>query len=267
MVRQFVMDRRSYLRTVGATGVGVTLAGCLGQFGGGNGDDDTIVPGTAPGFPPFEFFDEDETLVGFDIDLLDAVVAETAYTLGDWQEFEFDSLIPALTAENIDVIAAAMTITEDRAETIAFSDPYYSSDQSIVVREGEADQYTELSDLSAIVVGAQSGTTGEGVVQDELIDGGDLDEGDYRAFDNYVLAVQALENGDVDAVVIDQPVGETFAGQRSVEVAFIYETGEEFGFGLRQDDDDLQATLNEGLAAVREESRYEEITNTWFGDG
>ncbi len=264
MSRRYSMDRRSYLRAVGATGLATGLAGCLG---GPGGDGEEVVPGTAPGFPPFEFFNEEEELVGFDIDLLEAVVAETDLALGDWREFEFDSLIPALTSENIDVIAAAMTITDDRDQTIDFSDPYYSSDQSIVVREGEAGDYSQLSDLSGIAVGAQSGTTGEGVVQDQLIANGHIDENQYRAFDNYVLAVQALENGDVDAVVIDEPVGTTFADQRAVEVAFVYETGEQFGFGVRDGDDDLQTALNDGLAAVRESGQYQEITNTWFGQG
>jgi polar amino acid transport system substrate-binding protein len=257
------MDRRTYLRTVGAAGLATGLAGCLGGLGGGG---DEITPATAPGFPPFEMVEGGE-LVGFDVDLLKAVVEETSFTLGEWEQLEFDSLIPALTSENIDVIAAAMTITEERDQTIDFTDPYYSSDQSIVVRAGEGGQYGELSDLSDQQIGAQSGTTGEGVVQDELIANGHIAENQYRAFDNYVLAVQALENGDVDAVVIDQPVGATFADQRDVEVAFVYETGEEFGFGVREDDDDLRTGLNDGLAAVRDSGEYTEITNTWFGQG
>lgn len=258
------MDRRAYLRTIGAAGLASGLAGCLGELGGGS---DEITPATAPGFPPFEMV-EDGELVGFDVDLLEAVVAETDFELGEWEQLEFDSLIPALTSENIDVIAAAMTITAERDETIDFSDPYYSSDQSIVVREGEGGQYSSLSDLSSVdAVGAQSGTTGEGVVQDELIANGHVAEGDYRAFDNYVLAVQSLENGDVDAVVIDEPVGNTFADQRAVEVAFVYETGEEFGFGVRDGDEDLQTGLNDGLAAVRQGGQYGQITSKWFGQG
>lgn len=258
------MDRRAYLRTVGAAGLATGLAGCLGGLGGGGSE--AITPATAPGFPPFEMIDEGE-LVGFDVDLLEAVVGETDLELGEWEQLEFDSLIPALTAENIDVIAAAMTITEDRDETIDFSDPYYSSDQSIVVREGEGGQYSELPDLADLAIGAQSGTTGEDVVEDELIANGHIEEGDYRAFDNYVLAVQALENGDVDAVVIDEPVGNTFADERDVEVAFVYETGEQFGFGVRDGDDDLQSALNDGLAAVRESGEYGQITSEWFGQG
>lgn len=222
-----------------------------------------ITAGTAPGFPPFEIKEGGE-LTGFDIDLLEAVVAESDYTLTGWSEFEFDSLIPALTSNKIDVVAAAMTINDEREQTIDFSDPYYSADQAIVVRQGGDFQPTALSDLSGKRVGAQKGTTGEGVVKDELIATNRLKQANYKAFDNYVLSVQALENGDIDAIVVDQPVAQTFASQRQVEVAFVYETGENYGFGIREDDDDLQSALNSGLQAVRDSGEYTEIRNEWF---
>ncbi|WP_224449186.1 basic amino acid ABC transporter substrate-binding protein [Haloprofundus salilacus] len=283
------VSRRTYLKFVGASSVaGITAtAGCTvdsGGDGGGGGDggsgNDTgtdggngngdggnmeIVPGTAPGFPPFEFKNESGELVGFDIDLLSAVVEETDYTLAAWEEFEFDSLIPALQNDRIDVIAAAMTITEDRQETIAFSDPYYNADQAILV-SGDGDFSPQsLDDLSGQTVGAQEGTTGAGVVEDELVADGDIQQSNFRTYGNYVLAVQDLENGNVDALVIDQPVAQTFADQRNVEIAFVYETGERYGFGLRQNDDDVVSALNEGLQAVRDSGRYEEIRNEWFG--
>ena len=222
-----------------------------------------ITAGTAPGFPPFEIKEGGE-LTGFDIDLLEAVVAESDYTLTGWSEFEFDSLIPALTSDKIDVVAAAMTINDERDQTIDFSDPYYSADQAIVVRQGGDFQPTALGDLSGKRVGAQKGTTGEGVVKDELIAENRLKEANYKAFDNYVLSVQALENGDIDAIVVDQPVAQTFASQRQVQVAFVYETGENYGFGIREDDDELQSALNSGLQAVRDSGEYAEIRNEWF---
>jgi len=164
------ISRRTYLKlTGGASAVGLTgVAGCLGD----GGDSTTITPGTAPGFPPFEM-QEDGELVGFDIDLLEAVVDETEYELGEWATFEFDSLIPALTQnEEIDVIAAAMTITEDRQETIAFSDPTGESDQAILVREGGDFQPSAWEDFEGVSVGAQSGTTGADQVQSNLVDPG-----------------------------------------------------------------------------------------------
>ncbi|MBX0294815.1 basic amino acid ABC transporter substrate-binding protein [Haloarcula nitratireducens] len=270
------LSRRQYLTSVGGAAVTLSVAGCMGDGGSGNGDGGggngsagteqapSITAGTAPGFPPFEMKEGGE-LVGFDIDLFEAVVSETEYRFDGWSEFEFDSLIPALTNNNIDAIAAGMTINEKRDQTIDFTDPYYSSDQAIVVREDGDFSPGSLSDLADRPVGAQKGTTGEGVVQDELV-GDEISENQYNAYDNYVLAIQDLQNGNVDAVVIDVPVAETFAKNRPVEIAFVYETGEKFGFGVRTDDDELTSALNSGLSAVRESGRYEELTQKWFGE-
>ncbi|MFC7076442.1 basic amino acid ABC transporter substrate-binding protein [Haloarcula halophila] len=260
------LSRRQYLTTVGGSAVAFSVAGCMGDggSGGSGGSEPTITAGTAPGFPPFEM-KEGGDLVGFDVDLLEAVVEETDYSFEGWEEFEFDSLIPALNNDNIDVIAAAMTITDDRDENIDFSDPYYSADQSIIVRADGDFSPGSLDDLSDRPIGAQKGTTGEGVVNEELV-GSRITEGQYNAYDNYVLAVQDLENGNIDAVVLDQPVAETFAANRPVSVAFVYETGERYGFGIREGDSDRQSALNDGLSTVRENGTYEELTQTWFGE-
>lgn len=256
-MRESNHGRRTYLKTIsGATVVG--LAGCTGGSSGG-----TLVPGTAPGFPPFEVKRGGE-LTGFDIELLTAVVGETQYELGDWKEFEFSSLIPALQNDEIDVIAAAMTITDKRDQTIDFTDPYYSADQAILVRESGSFQPSALEDLAGHPVGAQEGTTGAGVVQSELVDPGTLDSGNFTTYGSYVLAVEDLVNENIDAVVVDTPVARTFASNRPVEIAFVYETGERYGFGLRSDSDDATQALNEGLAAVRDSGRYKELRNKWF---
>lgn len=254
------VSRRTYLKLTGASSIaGLTAtAGCLG----GN---EMLTPGTAPGFPPFEMI-EDGELVGYDIDLLEAVVAETDYEIGEWEEFEFSSLIPALENERIDVIAAAMTINAERQESIAFTDPYYSADQSVLVRDGGDFQPSGFSDFDGVTVGAQEGTTGAGVVEDELLAPEIIGEDDFSRYGNYVLAVQDLENENIDAIVLDQPVAETFAAQRDVEVAFVFETGEQFGFGIRQNADDLQSALNDGLAQIQDDGTYEDITSSWFAE-
>ncbi|MFW5918817.1 MAG: basic amino acid ABC transporter substrate-binding protein [Halanaeroarchaeum sp.] len=264
MVRKRMsLDRRAYLKTVGATGA-VALTGTAGCLGG-DGDEMALTPGTAPGFPPFEMKEGGE-LVGFDIDLLEAVVEETDYTIDEWEEFEFESLIPALNNDNIDVIAAAMTINDERDESIDFSDPYYSADQSILVAEDGDFRPESLEDLSDRPVGAQSGTTGEGVVDDELIEAGYITEGQYNSYGNYVLAVEDLINGNIDAVVLDTPVAETFAADRPVTVAFEYETGENYGFGIGDGESELQTALNDGLQTIRDDGTYQDITATWFAE-
>lgn len=256
------MDRRSYLKVAGVAST-AGLAGCLSSFGGGSAGE--LVPATAPGFPPFEMKDGGE-LIGFDVDLLTAVVAETDYELGDWREFEFSSLIPALSNGRVDVVAAAMTINDERDQTIDFTDPYYNADQAILVREGGSFGPSALEDLSDRPVGAQEGTTGAGVVNDQLVEGGDMAESDFKTYGSYVLAVEDLVNENLDAVVVDTPVANTFESQRPVSIAFTYETGERYGFGVQEDADDVTTALNDGLAAVQDSGEYEEIRNEWFSE-
>ena len=261
MAREYDMDRRAYLTTVGAAGATAMLAGCT-QEGTSGSDAETLVPGTAPGFAPFEFKEGGE-LTGFDIDLLGAVAEEAGYELAEWSELDFETLIPSLTEGDIDIIAAGMTITDERAEQIAFTDPYFESNQSVLVREGGSFQPESEGDLSGNRIGAQSGTTGEGEVE-RLIEEGTLSGDNFRQFENYPLAVDALESGNVDAVVADVPVAENFAGSRDVEIAFTIQTNENFGFGMRQDDDRIE-DINDGLSAVQEGSTYDDLVSEYFG--
>lgn len=256
MSRDATVDRRTYLKTVGAAAGTAVAAGCLG-----GGDENVINPGTAPGFPPFEFTQDGE-LVGFDVDLAEMAIERAGYEVGEWTEVEFETLIPSLTEGNIDLIAAGMTINEERAEQIAFTDPYYESNQAVLVRDDSDLDLQTTDDLEGLRVGAQSGTTGRDQVL-ELIDNGVIAEGDFRQYDNYTLAVQDLESGNVDAIVIDIPVGRNFAGSRSVTIAFTIETGEQFGMGMRQDDDRI-ADINEALAEIREDGSYDDLVEEWF---
>ncbi|MEZ3117120.1 transporter substrate-binding domain-containing protein [Halobaculum sp. MBLA0147] len=256
------VSRRTYLQLVGASSVaGITAtAGC--SAGGGGGEE--ITPATAPGFPPFEMKNDAGELIGFDVDLLSAVVEETEFTLGEWEEFEFSSLIPALKNDRADVVAAAMTITDDRDESVDFSESYYSADQAILVADSGDFAPSELADLADGKVGAQEGTTGASVVTEQLVEGGDLAEADFNTYGSYVLAVEDLVNGNVDAVVVDTPVANTFAANRPVSVTFTYETGENYGFAVQEGDSDLQSALDDGLATVREDGTYEELTAEYF---
>ncbi|MFB6177972.1 MAG: transporter substrate-binding domain-containing protein, partial [Halobaculum sp.] len=183
MVRKLdqTVSRRTYIQLAGASSVaGITsLAGCT--VGGGGGGQE-ITPGTAPGFPPFEMKNDQGELIGFDIELLEAVVGQTDYTLADWEEFEFSSLIPALQNDRIDVIAAAMTITDKRDQSIDFTNPYYSADQAILVADNSDFSPSSLSDLSGKKVGAQEGTTGAGVVQKQLVDTGKLEKSNFNTY-------------------------------------------------------------------------------------
>ena len=256
MSYQLNLNRRAYLKTVGAAGATATVAGCL------DGDDEAVInPGTASGFPPFEFT-EDGELVGFDIDLAEEAITRAGYEVGEWTDIEFDSLIPSLTEGNIDMVAAAMTITEDRAETIAFSDPYYEADQSVLVGDDSGFTPETVDDLADRIVGAQSGTTGQGELE-TLIEDGIVNEDDSRQYENYTLGVEDLEAGNIDALILDIPVAENFADSRAVSVAFRIETGEEYGFGFRQEDPRI-ADINTALQEIQDDGTYDDLVDEWF---
>lgn len=255
MAHRFSMDRRAYLKTVGAVGVSATIAGCSG------GNDDTIVPGTNAAFAPFEY-EEDGEIVGFDIDLAEEAIDRAGYEVGDWSDLKFDSLIPSLNNNDIDLIAAGMTINPDRKEQIAFTDPYWESNQSVLVQSDGDFQPEGESDLSGVRVGAQKGTTGESEAE-RLRNEGVIAEDALKRYNNYVLAVKDLEAGNVDAIVIDQPVADNFAAGRDVSVAFVIETGEQFGMGMRQDDDRI-GDINDALAEIRDDGTHDDLVAEWF---
>lgn len=97
-----------------------------------------------------------------------------------------------------------------------------------------------------------------------MIENGNFSGDNFRQFENYPLAVDALESGDVDAVVADVPVAENFAASRDVEVSFTIQTNENFGFGMRQDDDRIE-DINDGLSTVQENGTYDDLVSEYFG--
>ena len=261
MSRAFSMDRRAYLRTVGVAGTSAAVAGCLG----GDGGTDAIVPGTSTPFKPFEYLDEDSNeLVGFDVELVEEAIARTDYEQGEWQDISFDQLETALLNGDIDMIAAALSINEDRQQKYTFTDPYYEVNQGMVVRDGGDFQPDELEDFEGRRVGAQSGTTGETEVEERMIDEGIIEEDDYRSYEDYSLAIQDLTNGNIDGVMIDEPTANSFTEERDVVVAFTIATGEEYAFAMRPDDDRV-SDVNDALSAMRDDGTYDEIRERYIG--
>ncbi|MFW5945438.1 MAG: basic amino acid ABC transporter substrate-binding protein [Candidatus Natronoplasma sp.] len=241
----------------------IALSGCTDILDG----EDKIVVGTSADFPPFEYIDEDTgDITGFDIELVKAVLEDQGYENIEVVDQDFDTLIPSLERGELDVVAAALTITEARQDRVDFTDPYYQADQSILVREGEEDDVNSFEDMAGMKVGSQSGTTGQSVVEDELVDPGIIDEGDHEIYDRYDRAVSDLVDERIDAVVIDSPVAESFQADQPVEVAFTHETGEEYAFAVQEGDDDLREDMNEGIANVQDSDTWDELIAKYFAE-
>ena len=215
--------------------------------------------GTSAGFPPFEFVENGE-YVGFDMDLMREMAKEMDFEI-EIIDMSFDSLIAGLVSGNLDIIAAGMTITDQRAKVVDFSDPYWTADQSISVKED--------SDLSITVlfgdhnIGVQTGTTGDLWVEEHLEKTGIL-TGRYKRYDTFVLAMTDLVNGNIDAVVLDTPVGDRFAKVRPVKTIGVIKSDEKYGLAVRKGNTDLLNTVNEGLKRLGENGTIDELIKKYF---
>ena len=220
---------------------------------------ETYVVGTSAGFPPFEYIQDGE-VVGFDIDLMRAIGESQGFDI-EITDISFDSLIPGLQAGTIDIVAAGMTITEQRAQVVDFTDPYYSANQAVLVREGSGHNVTVLFGDNRLAV--QTGTTGDLWVEENLQDTGIL-TGNVTHFDTFVLAVQDLINENVQAVVLDTPVAQRYAADNPVEMIAELVTGEEYGLAVARGNTELLDKLNAGLQDVIESGVMDELLAKHF---
>jgi polar amino acid transport system substrate-binding protein len=218
-----------------------------------------LTVGSDTAYPPFESINAAGEVEGFDVDL----IAEVAKELGvefEFKTYNFDALIIGVqTGSEFDIIGSAMTIKPDRAEQIDFSDPYFDAGQSLAVRNDST--FASLDDLAGKKIGVQSGTTGEEFAKENA-----PADATIVPFENILQAFQALQNGDVDGVVNDKPVTDNIVADpaREVKVVGGLMGAEQYGFGVSKDNPELTKAINEALAKIRADGRYEALLVKWF---
>ncbi|HHW09381.1 MAG TPA: basic amino acid ABC transporter substrate-binding protein [Firmicutes bacterium] len=210
-------------------------------------------------YPPFEFIDDKtKEPTGFDMDLIRAIgkvmgvqvqIINTAW----------DGIIPGLITGNYDVIISAMTITDERAAAISFSDPYFSTGQVIAVRKGSKG-ISEPAHLKGKRVGVQIGTTGHFAA--EKVQGAMI-----LTFQTMPEAFLALKAGQVDAVVADEMVAieEMAANPGQTEIVGEPFTVEYYGIAVKKGRTDLLKKINLALAQLKVDGTYDAIYQKWFG--
>jgi ABC-type amino acid transport substrate-binding protein len=222
--------------------------------GGGNGGG-TLTVGSDIPFPPFEQ-GKAPNYTGFDVELVEAI-AEEIGRKAEFQDTSFETIFRDLAQGKFEMVASASTITPEREKTVDFTDPYYLSEQAILVEEGS--DVDSVEDFAGATIGVQQGTTGEEFVEESG------KAGEVRPYPQGPDAVSALQAGTVDAVVIDIPVAEdAVEKQQGLEVSAAIPTEEEYGFAVGQDDDQLLEELNEGLERVKDDGTYARIYEKWF---
>jgi polar amino acid transport system substrate-binding protein len=267
------IDRRSFVK--GSAGLAGAVA--LGGLAAGQDDDQEVVRiGSDIPYKPFEYRNEQGDLVGFDVDIAEAVFAEEMDREYEFVQTGFDTIIPSLNNGNFQVIMSAMTINEQRAEQVDFSDSYFVAFQTVAILEGS--DVESLEDLRGQTVAVQKGTTGEAAAEElqEQFDG----ELTIDSYDQIPGAFSALINAQAVAVINDNAVnlqyvedrdnivmleGEGEAAEEFEEAPpYLTLTVERYGIAFRQDDDEFRQQVNEALAAVIESGTYEEIYGEYF---
>lgn len=247
--------------------VSVVIAGCGDSddtTGGGteagasteaDGGLEPLTVGSDIPYPPFEQGKAGE-YTGFDIELMEAIGEKIGRT-PEFTDTSFETIFRDVAQGKFEAVISAATITEEREESVAFSDPYYLSEQAILVKEGS--NITGLEDLSGKTVGAQQGTTGLELGKEKA------DAGELRPYPEGPDAVNALKSGTVEAVIIDAPVAQNAVEKSGgVEIAEKVPTEEEYGIALAKDNTALLGEINQGLKEVIEDGTYTTIYEKWF---
>ncbi|MFN8560599.1 MAG: transporter substrate-binding domain-containing protein [Anaerolineae bacterium] len=212
-------------------------------------------------YAPYNYLDNDGKGIGWDYDTFHDI-CRLLNCVPEFQQMAWDGMLLAVSQGQVDVAADGITYTEERDETVDFSTLYQAYDETLLVR-GDEDRFSSAEELKAIpdyIVGTQLGTTNELTSQEVF---GDAHIGSY---DQFPAAVQALINGEVDAVEIDRPAGlallHRHAGQPARAgreaspprgLAFAFPPGS-----------DLIDPINQAKAAMEADGTWDDIYRTWF---
>jgi len=215
----------------------------------------TLSVGTDTPFPPFEI-GQPPNITGYDIDVMNAI-AENLGLTAEYTDTGFGTIFRDVAQGQFDTVAAASTITRGRENTVDFTDPYYEAQQALLVPTDS--DIASVDDLSGAIVGTQDGTTGETYANDET------DASEVRGFPEGPNAITALATGQVDAVIIDQPVAvDAIEQQEGVEIAEEIPTNELYGFAVAPDNDALREAMNEALAELKDDGTITELYQMYF---
>lgn len=216
----------------------------------------TLTMGTNATFPPYEYTDENGDIIGIDAEIAAAVAEELGLKL-EIKDMEFDSLIPAVQAGSIDIAFAGMTVTDERKESVDFSDTYAKGVQVIIVPEDS--KITSPDDLEGKKIGVQTGTTGDIYCTD------DFGQENVKQFNNGALAVTALTQGQVDCVIIDNEPAKNFVksnkGLKILETSY---ADEDYAAAVSKENNELLKKVNEAMKTLKDNGKIDEIVSKYI---
>jgi polar amino acid transport system substrate-binding protein len=266
------MTTRNLFRTLALTAAfGLAVTAC----GSSSSDDDKTGSSSAPKldlissgtltvcsdvpYAPFEDFDKTAKsgFKGFDVDVIQAIADKLDLKLAIIDS-DFTPLQSGLTLNSggCDLGASAMTITPERAKKLGFSDPYYDSEQSLLVPTGS--DIKAIGDLDGKKVGVQRDTTGATYAKDNA------SGADIIAYKDDGSEFTALKAGSVDALLQDLPVNLVHTEGGDYTVVETYKTDEQYGFAMKKSNTSLIKAVNDALAELKSSGDYQKIYDTYF---
>lgn len=217
--------------------------------------------GTDATYPPMESTDDAGNIVGFDPDLM-AAICTIADCKATFQATAWDGIFAALSAGEFDALMSAITILPEREDSgkAKFTVPYYSVGQVIVVRADNT-AITGVEQLAAATVGVQQGTTGDTAATEK----GGVPDANMKRFDTNALAIQALKNGDIDAVVCDDPTAQRYVGAEpdAFKIAGEPFTREDYGILVPADRADVLAAFNAAIETLKLDGTIDGLLAKW----
>ena len=207
----------------------------------------TLTVATSPDFPPFESLENNE-IVGIEVDLMNLIAQELGVEI-QYEQMDFDSVIPGVQAGKFDVGMSGITVTEERQKNCDFTDPYFLAAQAIVVTPDST--ITCKADLEGKKVSVQTGTTAE----DYCMSNGY----DVLAFTANNDAASALTTGKVDAWVVDNEVAVALAAQQGLVVLDEAMTTEPYAFAFAKGSDELVSSFNTALKKLVDDGSVQKI--------
>ncbi|MBQ0083560.1 MAG: basic amino acid ABC transporter substrate-binding protein [Clostridiales bacterium] len=209
-----------------------------------------LVMGTNPAFPPYEMVDDSGKVIGIDAEIAEAIAGKLGMKL-TIKDMEFESLITAVSGGSIDMVLAGMTVTDERKQSVNFSDSYATGIQVIIVKEGSS---ITLDNMGEHIIGVQSGTTGD------IYCTGDYGEDHVKQYQNGALAVAALQNGQVDCVVIDNEPAKNFvASNAGLKILDTEYTVEDYAIAIAKNNTELLEKVNKALAELKADGSIDKI--------
>ena len=223
--------------------------------------------GTSADYPPFESVDANGNKVGFDVDLMTEIAKRLDVKL-EWVDMPFDSLIAAVQEGKIDASISSFNYSEERDQTIDFSDAYYTSEDAFTVADGFAGTIAKPEDVAAFKVGVQTGTTQDGWLTDTLVADGVLPEENLFRYDRVDQAMLDLQNGRIEVMMSDYVPAQALAkqlGGLNIVYHGVLSSGP-MNIVVPNEDKELQTAINEVIKQLQDEGFIDKLAVKYFAE-